>query len=49
MIRLDAIFFGVLGVGGGTSSPASPSAVGVAAVVAVFFFVAFYENVSNNI
>jgi len=46
-MRLEAAFFGVLGVGGGTSSEGSPSAVGVAAVVFAFFLFAFYMSVSR--
>lgn len=46
-MRLAAAFLGVLGVGGGMSSDGSPSAVGVAAVVFVFFFVVFCDQISG--
>ena len=42
LIKLEAAFFGVLGVGGGTSSDCSVSALGVAPVVVEAFLVGFY-------
>ena len=41
LIRLEAAFFGVLGVGGGTSSDCSISALGVAPVVVEAFLAGF--------